>query len=251
MVTNTNSTPGTDAIADLISRVVDRFDTNDDGQLSNTEFRQFLTGLLSGTGHDTTGGASTTTNTTESLSTGMHRSYLAGFDSAKIDNPSLPGADTSKYRAARVFQDYPPQRESLPAVIARLQAQGINARQADHDKIDFGDGFGPVDVILNSRPGGGDAWVWQPVGHGSFSFAGGIGAAGNWDEGYAMLHRLDPNMPREQMESTLEAIFGKLPGYGGVYKEAVMRNGDWIDLVGGYGGPDAKWQVLNKSEAHA
>jgi hypothetical protein len=168
MVTNTNnSVPGnSDGISQLISRVINRFDSNGDGQLSNTEFTQFLTGLLSGAGlgSTTAAGASATASTTQPVPTGQYRSMLAGFDARKIDNPSIPDANTSKYRAARIFQDYPPQPESLPAVVERLRAQGINARQTDHDKIDFGDGFGPIDVILNSRPGGGDAWQWLPVG---------------------------------------------------------------------------------------
>jgi hypothetical protein len=245
MVDATN--PNGEGLDAIISRVIDRYDTDNDDKLSTTEFMQFLTGLMSGTGIPT---PPPTTNVSESVSTGAHRASLAGFDAAKIDNPSLPGAGTSKYRAARVFQDYPPQRESLPAIVARLQAQGIDARQTDHDKIDFGDGYGPIDVILNSRPGGGDAWVWLPVGHGSATgHHGSVGAASTWEDGFAKLQGLDPNMPREEMESTLEAIFGGLPGYGGVYKESVMRNGDWLDLVGGYGGPGARWQVLNKSEA--
>lgn len=240
--TKTNQS-GADAIGDVIARVMDRFDTNADGQLSNTEFTQFLSGLLSGadlTNTPAAGAAATTP-----LGSGAYRSMLAGFDATKIDHPAMPGAGTSKYRAARVFQDYPPSRDSLPSVIARLQAQGIDARQTDHDKIDFGDGCGPVDVIAGSRPGGGDAWQWHPVGGGSLAAS----AASSWEEGYASVQALDPNMPRETMEATLAAVFGSLPGYGGVYKEAVMRNGDWIDLVGGYGGADARWQVLNKSEA--
>ncbi len=162
MAINTNNTTqaGTD-ISQLISRVIKRYDTNGDGQLSNTEFTQFLTGLLSGAG--LSGAGAPVDPMPQRIPTGQYRSMLAGFDHRKIDDPSISDANTSKYRAARIFQDYPPQPESLPAVVDRLRAQGINARQTDHDKIDFGDGFGPIDVILNSRPGGGDAWQWLPV----------------------------------------------------------------------------------------
>jgi hypothetical protein len=34
--------------------------------------------------------------------------------------------------------------------------------QTDHDKIDFGDGYGPIDVIQCAYPGGGVAWQWLP-----------------------------------------------------------------------------------------
>lgn len=163
MVITTTGPTQTDATAlgDVISRVINRYDSNGDGQLSSTEFTQFLTGLLSGTG--LSGASSSSLSLTSSATPGMYRNMLRGFDFAKLDNPSLPGAQTSKYRAARVFQDYFPQRENLPAVVARLQAQGINAVQTDHDKIDFGDGFGPIDVIQGSRPGGGDGWQWLPL----------------------------------------------------------------------------------------
>ena len=51
---------------------------------------------------------------------------------------------------------------SLPAVVERLRAEGINATQTDMDKIDFGDGYGPIDVIQGAYPGGGVAWQWLP-----------------------------------------------------------------------------------------
>ena len=74
----------------------------------------------------------------------------------------MPGGGTSKYKAARIFQDYAPRPESIPAVIERLRADGVNAVQTDHDKIDFGDGYGPIDVIQGAYPGGGVAWQWIP-----------------------------------------------------------------------------------------
>ena len=88
MVTNTNnSVPGnSDGISQLISRVINRFDSNGDGQLSNTEFTQFLTGLLSGAGlgSTTAAGASATASTTQPVPTGQYRSMLAGFDAKSV-----------------------------------------------------------------------------------------------------------------------------------------------------------------------
>lgn len=161
MTLKTSSTTTTaDPIAQLITKVMDKYDTDKDGQLTKAEFGSFLSGLLGATGGTLPGGGSGAGPVT----TGAYRSRLAGFDHAKIDNPTMAGAGTSKYIAARIFQDYPPMPESLPAVVDRLRAQGINATQTDFDKIDFGDGYGPIDVIQGAYPGGGVAWQWLPVG---------------------------------------------------------------------------------------
>lgn len=159
----TNSTTASsDVIGQLISRVMDKYDADKDGKLTSQEFGSFLSGLL--------GGAAAPANVSvrpakdPSVATGQHRGRLAGFDHAKIDDPTMRGAMTSKYIAARIFQDYPPMPESLPAVVDRLKEQGINAKQTDFDKIDFGDGYGPIDVIQGAYPGGGVAWQWLPVG---------------------------------------------------------------------------------------
>jgi hypothetical protein len=153
------STPTTtDPLSQLLSKVMARYDTDKDGKLSTQEFGGFLNGLL-GSG---TSGLLETTQPVPSASAGAYRSMLAGFDFGKLDNPNGPGGGTSKYRAARIFQDYPPKPESIPLVIDRLRAQGINATQTDIDKIDFGDGYGPIDVIQGAYPGGGVAWQWLP-----------------------------------------------------------------------------------------
>jgi len=161
--TSTSSTGSGDAISQLISRVMDKYDGDKDGQLTKAEFGSFLTGLLGGAGGGTRGLASVIDPSVAGRS-GAYRSTLAGFDHVKIDDPTIRGAMTSKYAAARIFQDYPPMPESLPAVVDRLRAQGINATQTDFDKIDFGDGYGPIDVIQGAYPGGGVAWQWLPVG---------------------------------------------------------------------------------------
>lgn len=161
--TNTSSTGAGDAISQLISRVMDKYDGDKDGQLTKAEFSSFLTGLIGGAGGGTRALARAV-DPTFAASTGAYRSRLAGFSHAKIDDPTIRDAMTSKYVAARIFQDYPPMPESLPAVVDRLKAQGINATQTDFDKIDFGDGYGPIDVIQGAYPGGGVAWQWLPVG---------------------------------------------------------------------------------------
>lgn len=150
-------TTGTDAISQMISRVVDKFDTDKDGKLSADEFGKFLGGLLQ---NGNLGGTAATQEPPKA--TGQYRLMLAGFDHNKLDNPSMQGAGTIKYQAARIFQNYPPMPESLPQVLADMRAQGINATQIGIDKIDFNDGYGPIDVIQGAYPGGGVAWQWLP-----------------------------------------------------------------------------------------
>lgn len=168
MNTNSVSSTGT-ALTDLIAKVMDKFDTDKDKKLSQAEFSSFLTGLL---GDQVSTIAATTPNATtnptpranDAVHVGAFRARLGGFDHHKMDDPSMAGAMTSKYKAARIFQDFEPRPENLPAVIERLRAQGVNATQYGLDKIDFGDGYGQIDVIQGAYPGGGVAWQWIPQG---------------------------------------------------------------------------------------
>ena len=170
MHTNNVTSTGSTALTDLIAKVMDKFDTDKDKKLSQAEFSQFLTGLLEG--QAAAPAAVTPAATTNPIPraaepivhVGAFRSRLGGFDFRKMDDPTMQGAMTSKYKAARIFQDYDPKPESLPSVIEKLREQGVNATQISFDKIDFGDGYGAIDVIQGAYPGGGVAWQWIPQG---------------------------------------------------------------------------------------
>ena len=86
---NTTTGTGTDAISQLISKVMDKYDGNKDGQLTKAEFGSFLTGLL---GVSVPG----TLAKDPEVQTGAYRSRLAGFAFAKLDHPTMPGGGTSK-----------------------------------------------------------------------------------------------------------------------------------------------------------
>jgi hypothetical protein len=166
------SNSGNSAISDLIAKVMEKYDTDKDKKLSAGEFSSFLTGLVGGTGmrgmSDSTtgvvgsGGGRSGVSAAQQANLKEYRGMLAGFDHVKIDNPDIRDAMTSKYQASRIFQNFKPMPENLPAVVEELRAQGINATQTDMDKIDFGDGYGPIDVIQGAYPGGGVAWQWMP-----------------------------------------------------------------------------------------
>jgi hypothetical protein len=50
------------------------------------------------------------------------------------------------------------------------------------------------------------------------------------------------------MQSRIEEEYADDPGYGGAYKESVMLDGRWYDLVGGYEGPNASWHGMMLKE---
>lgn len=151
-----NSTTPT-SVADLITKVMDKYDTDNDKKLSSNEFSKFLSSVLDGAA----GGSSALVEQPQKqASSGAYKMMLAGFDFQKLDNPNGPGGGTVKYQAARIFQNYKPMPESLPDVVKDLRAAGINATQVSMDKIDMGDGWGPIDVIQGAYPGGGVAWQW-------------------------------------------------------------------------------------------
>lgn len=159
------STSGNTAISELIAKVMDKFDTDKDAKLSGDEFGNFLSGLIGGTAKleaPAPGGDRLGVSEAQRANRKEFRTTLAGFDHVKLDNPDIRDAMTAKYQAARVFQNFKPMPESLPAVVEELRALGFNATQTDHDKIDFGDGYGPIDVIQGAYPGGGVAWQWLP-----------------------------------------------------------------------------------------
>src|SRR3990167_4781413 len=104
-----------------------------------------------------------TQSATSAPTLGSFANTLEGFDWGKLQNPAHT---TIKYQAGRVFSQFSPQdyRRNPDAVLAALQSAGVrptpipDAAGGDH-KIDFGDGYGPIDVV---RGGGG--WQWAPAG---------------------------------------------------------------------------------------
>ena len=66
-----------------------------------------------------------------------------------------------KYVAARIFEQINVTGlDPVAEAIAVFNEVGIPATQAGDDKIDFGDGQGPIDVIRNMGASGGRAWQW-------------------------------------------------------------------------------------------
>ncbi|MGE3957514.1 MAG: EF-hand domain-containing protein [Vicinamibacterales bacterium] len=157
-------------ISQVSARLMDRVDSNKDGQLSKDEFNSFLTSLLGGLAS-----ASPTTPTLAAVTTAPLRTVAArtmlesrgtydpipGFDLNKLNNPEHT---TIKYQFGRAVQDLAlaPTSANLQAIVDHFNANGGNATITGEDKIDFGDGFGPIDVIFSV--GDPEArWQWLPT----------------------------------------------------------------------------------------
>jgi hypothetical protein len=174
--TSNNANP----INDLIAKVMDKFDTNKDKQLSSTEFGSFLNGLLQGTATaaDVTEAAGDSTGTDPvSLPEGAfdptpcNTGLMHGF---AMDNYYASECKTMKYTFARIAADYDPRQPgALDRLVEdpRFKAAFPNAKKADFDKIDFGgqlsegDGTGvPVGIVDVGesflKTACGPAWQW-------------------------------------------------------------------------------------------
>ena len=164
-----NSIGSTPDIGQLVTGIMDRVDANKDGQLSKNEFGAFLTSLLGGMQEKvaSTGTASTaplTSMATPALTAAASRSSynaIPGFDLGKLNDPSHV---TTKYAFGRAVQDLglAPASSNLQAIVDQLNAKGGSAKVTGDDTVDFGDGFGSIDVIFsvgdtNAR------WQWVPT----------------------------------------------------------------------------------------
>jgi hypothetical protein len=175
---------------------------------------------------------------------------FSGFDLNRAQDPSKsakdafaaaaqqapPMTDTSKAGAEAWFREHiAPQMEAAGYKIYDLQGDKawVGSREDPEGRV-------PVDWLINA--GGSNPQIgWQPESGGGLSG----GTAENAQQAYEQLvSGISPNASREEMESAIEAAFGHLPGYGGAYKESVMLNGQWYDMVTGYGAEGATWGGL-------
>lgn len=164
-----NSIGSTPDISQLISGIMDRVDANKDGQLSKDEFGTFLTSLLGGMTEKTGTPTANTppifvpVTTHGSAPTTGRSSYdpIPGFDSTKLNDPSHV---TTKYTFGRAVQDLglAPTSANLQAIVDHFNSKGGSAKVTGDDTIDFGDGYGSIDVIFSV--GDPEArWQWLPA----------------------------------------------------------------------------------------
>jgi hypothetical protein len=121
---------------------------------------------------------------------GKNSGMILGYDTGKLNDT---GYTSGKYNAAvRAFsgglkQDVGVSRGGLDNMVNYVKANGFpNAKTVGNDKIDFGDGAGPIDVIRSDGqivfqdPRGGGGTGTSPVGGSSVtpSAGGGVGFSG-------------------------------------------------------------------------
>jgi hypothetical protein len=159
----TESIQSSASLQDLTLKISRQLDTNKDGQLSVSEFSQFLGAFVGTTPPSASRASAASTATRPAIGT------MAGFDAGKMIDPSV---DTTKYRIGRILQGYPNTPDGLRQALPEIQqiVPGATITGSLGDKLDFGayvDHYGyrigVIDVIQAATPTGGYAWQWLPV----------------------------------------------------------------------------------------
>jgi len=149
-----SSNMSTADVGQLVQRLITVADQNKDGQLSTSEFGSFLTSLISEPPASLTDLKGTRSGVAGAGpgATAAPFNEIPGFVLSKIQDPTHV---TQKYSAAmRAFSQaiggLTPVPDSLPTIVAFAKANGFpDAKTTKSDSIDFGDGTGPVDVIVD------------------------------------------------------------------------------------------------------
>lgn len=89
---------------------------------------------------------------------GSDMGYLEGFDKGKFDDPNK---HDTKYDFAHIVGGQSPTPATLDALWDQIVQKFPNAKRTGDDSIDFGDGYGSIDVIRAAGEGG-KAWHFEP-----------------------------------------------------------------------------------------
>ena len=134
-------------VQDLAQALIKNFDKDQDGRLSADEFTGLLRQLLTGTASPSaTATAAPSANTPTSYTLGL------GFVPEKLNDPSFYNEKYShalKDQFLPAMQGLAPTTASLTLIVDAINARGGHATVAGKDLIDFGDGNGPIDVIVD------------------------------------------------------------------------------------------------------
>jgi len=157
------SSNAVDSVSVLASAIFKRVDANGDGKLNGAEFQSFLQNLLGKVGNGTQGLGSEATAIAPRSATAEARAYqpMMGFDYGKLNDLSHT---TPKYVFARATQnvnlafDRLSRSTGLQGIVDYVKQNGYpNATVTGKDSIDFGDGYGSIDVLTSDG-----AWWWGP-----------------------------------------------------------------------------------------
>ena len=165
-------------VSDVSQQLFKALDTNGDQRISLDEFRNLLDVLIGDTGMGKKSGAlgpGSTANkargpvvraqATPAPATPDGFASIQGFDFTKLTNTSYQSPKYSP--AVRAFSQAlfalnpsaAASRDHLEPLVEAVKQRGFpNAAAVGDDKIDFGDGVGPIDVITSSD----QWWFGQP-----------------------------------------------------------------------------------------
>ena len=173
-MSTTTNVSANNGLSDLAAQLFKRVDGNNDGQLSANEFKSFLENLLNKIGSNQTAGLGTAASVglgtpaplvNPAAAGGTLGGYqpMLGFDYKKLNDPNHT---TPKYVFARATQDLEfswdraSRSAGLQSIADYAKTHGhTKAKVTGDDTIDFGDGFGDIDVLT-----GDGQWWWGPKG---------------------------------------------------------------------------------------
>ena len=161
-----SSVSSTNPLDQLAQSLVQRFDANQDGQLTTDEFTSFLSSFLnsiSGGNGNALGLSVASTNTANA----GPKSPLEGYDMGKISDPSNTHV---KYKFGRIAQNYSlssvTDKASAEALLnsmkPQMEAAGIDVLAIKGDKIQVKDDAGQsawIDVI-RATGSSNTGWQW-------------------------------------------------------------------------------------------
>jgi hypothetical protein len=149
------NTKSTGDVTALVGELARKVDTNRDGQVSTTEFAQFLTQLI---GQQTQpGGASPLGGSSRSADVpAVPPPTMRGWDAAKWADPTHV---TPKYVIGRILAGFAPTPQGLMDALPDIQRAIPGTTLVGDDKLDI-PGVGAVDVGLSFSVGGGVGWWW-------------------------------------------------------------------------------------------
>jgi hypothetical protein len=147
------NTRSTGDLTQLVGDLTRKVDTNGDGQVSTTEFAQFLTQLIGQAGQPKSTGPSF--DTPRAVPAALPPA-LPGWDAGKWADPTHV---TPKYVIGRILANFAPTPQGLEDALPDIQRAIPGTTRVGDDKLDI-PGVGIVDVGLSFSVGGGVGWWW-------------------------------------------------------------------------------------------
>ena len=155
------STPEAGGVSSLAQELFRRIDVNSDGRLTTNEFQTFLEGLMQAAGSAQQQTSRLSNATRAAAAAPRVYQPMLGFNYEKLNNATHT---TPKYVFARATQDVElggdraSRSAGLDKIVENVRQNGYpDAKVTGDDTIDFGDGYGNIDVLTVEGQ-----WWWGP-----------------------------------------------------------------------------------------